>query len=128
MACYPRGQHLLPSWHSVSITLGDGTSHLEEDFALSGAKAESTLWMLNRKTDLIFLDNLSSTVWLCLKGREQLLMSTGRERKQSSLHWSSNPAAAAVLSGEISWRGASPAKKLCFLPKLFFERPQMASF
>lgn len=122
------GHHLIPSQHSVPATLGDGTSHPGEDFALSGAKAESALWMLYRKSDLIFLDNLSSIVGICLKGREQLLTSTGRERKQSLLHWSNNPAATAVLSGEIRLEGCESCKEVVFSCKMLFRRPQLASF
>lgn len=66
------------------------------------------------QTDLIFLDNLSSIVWIRLKGREQSLMSTGRERKQSPLLWSNNPAATTVLSGEIRLEGCESHKEVVF--------------
>lgn len=53
-------------------------------------------------------------MWVYLKGREQLLMSTGRERKQSPLHWSDNPAATAALSGEIRLEGSESHKEVVF--------------
>ena len=84
--------------------------------------------MLYRTTDLIFLDNLSSIVWICLKRREQLLMSTERERKQSPLHWYNNPAATAVLSGEIRLEGCKSHKEVVSSCKMLFKRPQLASF
>lgn len=122
------GCHILPSQHHLSAILGDGTNHFGDKFALSDAKAESALGMLYRKTDLIFLDNLSPIVWICLKGREQLLKSTGRERKQSSLYWSNNPVAITVLSGEIRLEGCESHKEVVFSCNMLFKRPQLASF
>lgn len=122
------GCHVLPSPDTVPAVPGDGTRHVGEDFALSGAKAEPGHGMFYRKTDWIFLDNLSPIVWICSKGREQLLKSVGRERKQSLLPWSNNSAAASVLSGEIRLEGCESHKEVVFSCKTLFQRPQLAPF